>query len=412
MLKKSAQLSEVLNDTQINDLENVDRILKKYKHQFNLLDYFEDLFNENVWTRIFAFVLNSEEKHLLGNTVFNYWTEQISQEQKKFKNLFLDKLDKLPEKIIAKTEWATAEKRRIDLILELNDSDGNLIGIIGLENKLDSSEQEEQLSDYQKALSATFPFVPKIILYCTPNGRASETAIKNFIDCPCLPINYSSFKNVFEHFSKLTEGEIQLIFNSTHNYLEIMQAREKKREILSSIYDPSLPFNERNKYSPLMTFFNDLYAYFKAYRKFPFDDATLGTFSTNEIKIFVEELRKPKLVPAYLLHSSIKEPRVGDYFVVRLMIHSKIIHKMKVKDKQPILNDILNYMQLPNTRNEPKHWDPWVNIWTSNKYQLVDLGETDIKNMLKLLEDSMDQTYSQMKKKFNEYVKMRPEIAF
>lgn len=136
----------------------------------------------------------------------------------------------------------------------MNDSDGNLIGIIGLENKLDSSEQEEQLSDYQKALSATFPFVPKIILYCTPNGRASETAIKNFIDCPCLPINYSSFKNVFEHFSKLTEGEIQLIFNSTHNYLEIMQAREKKREILSSIYDPSLPFNERNKYSPLMIF--------------------------------------------------------------------------------------------------------------------------------------------------------------
>ena len=85
---------------------------------------------------------------------------------------------------------------------------------------------------------------------------------------------------------------------------------------------------------------------------------------------------------------------------------------MKVNDKQPILNDVLNYMQLPNTRNEPKHWDPWINIWTSNKYQLVDLGETDIKNMLRLLEESMDQTYAQLKKKFNEYVKLRPDVAY
>lgn len=410
-MKKTAQLSEVLTENQLKELENANKILIEYKHHFNILDYLENIFNENVWTRIFAYVLNSEEKHLLGNATFNYWIEQICSNREEFTRLFLNKLTKKPSKIIVKTEWSTPQGRRIDLIIELIDLDGNLLGIIGIENKVNSGDQEAQISDYQKSLQEIFPFAPKIILYLTPNGRSSTTSLNNFSDCPCLPIDYSSFKNVFQHFSNLTSGEVQLIFKSTYNYLELMLAKEKKREILVSVYDPSLPFNERNKYSPLMSFFNDLYAYFKAYRKFPFDKATLGTFSTNEIKIFVEELRKPKLVPAYLLHSSVKEPRVGDYFVVRLMIHSSIIHKMKVKDKQPILNDILSFMQLPNTRNEPKHWDPWVNIWTSNKYQLVDLGETDIKNMLELLEESMEQTYTLMKKKYEEYVKLKPNIA-
>ena len=42
----------------------------------------------------------------------------------------------------------TPENTRVDLILELNDIYGNVIGIIGLENKVDSAEQEEQLADY------------------------------------------------------------------------------------------------------------------------------------------------------------------------------------------------------------------------------------------------------------------------
>ncbi len=411
-MKKSASLSEILNESQIKELENSEIIINSFNTRFNLLSYFEKIFSENVWTRIFAFLLSSEEKHGLGCSTFEYWLDQICLERNDLSLLFRSKLSEKPAKIFTKTEWTTSQGRRVDLILELNDNDGNVIGVIGIENKLDSNEQEEQLSDYQKSIHESFPNIPTIMLYCTPDGRQSKTALKNFPACPYFRIDYSSFKNVFEYFSNLTNGELELIFKSTYQYLEQMIAKERKREILATTYDPSLPFNERNKYSSLMKFFNDLYDYFKANRKFPFVKASLGTFSTNEIKIFVDDLRKPKLVPSYILHSSSKQPRIGDYFVVRLMIHSKKIHKIKVKEKQPILNDILNFMQLPNSRNEPKHWDPWINIWTSNKYQLVDLGETDIKNMLKLVEESMDMTYSQLNKKFNEYVNMRPDIAF
>lgn len=411
-MKKYKDLSEVLDKEQYNTLLEAEEIITRFNSDFNILSYFEDIFNENVWTRIFAYILDSDKQHNLKTKPFGYWIEQITKEKKEFETYFLNKLEKKPFRIIPKTEWATVERRRIDLVLELNDDSGEIIGIIGLENKLNSAEQEMQISDYQIALTKFYPFVPKIILYCTPDGRSSTTALNEYIDCPYLPITYYSFKEVFSHFSNHTQGEVKLIFHSTYKYLEYMLAREVKMEILKNVQDRTLPFNERNIYSPVMNFFNKFEEYLISNGKFPFTKASIGTFSTDEIKLFVEDLHKPKLCPAYLLHGFNKEPRKGDYFVVRVMIHSRILQKLKSKDKQPIRDLILKHMQLPNTRNELKHLGPYVNIWTSNKYQLVDLAETDIKNMLNLLEDTVEQTYHQLKKKYNKFIKLRPDIAF
>lgn len=40
MLKKTAPLSEKLTDEQIAELKNLESLLVKHKHQFNLLHYF------------------------------------------------------------------------------------------------------------------------------------------------------------------------------------------------------------------------------------------------------------------------------------------------------------------------------------------------------------------------------------
>lgn len=334
MYKKTAQLSEKLNESQLAELSQIEKILEKHKHHFNLLNYFEDIFSEIVYTRIFAFFLDSEEKHSLGISFFNYWIEQLSLEQEKFKTLFLDKFNNKAAKTISRTEWSTPENRRLDLILELNDSAGNVIAVIGLENKVDASEQEEQLSDYQKALIKKFPSVPKIILFSTPDGREPTTALKKFKECPCLPISYTSFRNVFEYFSKNTTGEIQLIINSTFNYLDYLLARVRKKQIDSLLYDSSAPINERNKYSPVLTFFNIFIDYLIANKKFPFRNGGLRTFSTDEISISVFDIRTSQIEPAYVLKSLKKEPRVGDYFVVMVMLYYIPFRVMKAAEKK------------------------------------------------------------------------------
>ena len=410
-MKKVASLSEVIDESQLKELNECEDTIKTFNKEFNLIFYFEKIFNENVWTRVFASLLSSEEKHGLNIQVFNFWISQISNEKTDINSLFRDKLKVKPHKIFVKTEWSTPDNRRVDLILELNDIYGNVIGIIGLENKVDSAEQEEQLADYQKAISIVFPDVPKILLYCSPNGRLSKTAEENFENCPYLPISYKSFQLVFDHFAKSTDGELNLIFKSLNNYLKLLLARVRRHEILSAAYDTTIPFNERNKYSPVLPFFNDLYEYFKKNKKFPFQ-GWFKTFSTNEVDIFVQDLKTPLLQPCYMLHFLNKEPRVGDYYLVRLMIHSKRIHKLNVKDKEPILYDILGQMIIPNTRGEPEHWDPWVNIWTSNKQQLEDMGQIDMKNILDLMHQAIDETYANLEVKFKEYIKIRKNIAY
>ena len=62
------------------------------------------------------------------------------------------------------------ERRRLDILIKLLDGRGHLIGIIGIENKVWSGEQHDQLKHYQAALYP-FPTVLKILLVSTPDGR-------------------------------------------------------------------------------------------------------------------------------------------------------------------------------------------------------------------------------------------------
>lgn len=400
-MKKTASLDEILSHSEIVELGINESILIELNQELNIFSHFEGIFNENVWTRIFAFLLDSKSKHGKGIDIFNHWIDIVSKERNELSELFINKLSTRAHSIHTKIEWSTEHGRRVDLLIKISDESGSIIGVIGIENKVNSAEQEAQISDYQKSIQSVFPNIPKIILYCTPDGRESKTSIKEYTDCPCLSISYLSFQAICSNFSKDTEGELQLILKSTDRYLKMILAKEKRRILLEKTFDDSLPFNERNKYSPVLPFFNKFEIFLRQNHKLLFKGG-FKTFSTNELDVFVEELRSPDnmMVPCYMLHSDKKEPRIGDYFVVRLMIHSKRIHKLKVKDKQPILNDILEKMKIPNSRNEPKHWDPWVNIWTSEKYQLIDMDEQDMRNMLQLLSKSIDTTFTQLKEKY------------
>jgi PD-(D/E)XK nuclease superfamily len=69
------------------------------------------------------------------------------------------------------------ERRRLDILIKLLDRHGRLIGVVGIENKVWSGEQHNQLKDYQTALCDVFCGVPKILLFLTPDERAPMTDV-------------------------------------------------------------------------------------------------------------------------------------------------------------------------------------------------------------------------------------------
>jgi len=128
---------------------------------FNLFDLVEDAVCENAWSRIIGFLFDSSGNHGLGLKPLTLWAAD---------NLPGDFRD-LTQRATGSScdlEWGTFEGRRLDILVRLLGESGDLIGIIGIENKVWSGEQPNQLCDYQHALVQAFPPVPKVLVFITP----------------------------------------------------------------------------------------------------------------------------------------------------------------------------------------------------------------------------------------------------
>ncbi|MEA1980855.1 MAG: hypothetical protein U9N54_07775, partial [candidate division Zixibacteria bacterium] len=53
------------------------RQLQESENDFNILTIFEDVFHENSYSRIIAFLCSSNNKHNLGQRFFREWMKQI-----------------------------------------------------------------------------------------------------------------------------------------------------------------------------------------------------------------------------------------------------------------------------------------------------------------------------------------------
>lgn len=408
-LRESVELSTVLSKEEFVKYKSNKENIAKLQLDFNLFELFEGVFGENAWSKLFAFFIDSTEKHNLGKNAFHIWSKVIARSDDQYVK-FIYGIEERIESINIKTEWSTSEGRRIDMLIELFDKTNELIGVIGFENKIDSNELASQVSDYQKAISYTYPKARKIIMFCTPDGRESMTAIYDNSECPYIAISYSTLKEVFESLSPTVTGELKLIIRSLSKYIHLLILIRENQKILTRTYSDIKQFNKKNIYSPSIPFLNKFIEYLFAKQNRPRIPFLLWhkTFSTNVIEIRDADLGVAnQLIPCYMLHSK-KNPQIGDYFVVRLMVWSKILYKRASYDKntrEKVHSDIFEYLKFDDTNGKPQDWHPWVNIWTSRKYQLRDFGVNDIENMFELLDESIIKTYPRLKLKFPQYLR-------
>lgn len=67
------------------------------------------------------------------------------------------------------------EFRSIDIVARVASSEHTVV--VGIENKIDAEEGEEQLGRYQRALRSAFPGQTSLMVFLTPTGREPTTAI-------------------------------------------------------------------------------------------------------------------------------------------------------------------------------------------------------------------------------------------
>lgn len=123
--------------------------------------------------------------------------------------------------------WARVEVQRefqfIDLVVQITSS--HLTVVIGLENKIDAGEGDEQLGRYQGKLESTFPGQTSIMVFLTPTGREPTTAFSHS-SVPAISVGYDLIVEAVEEALRAAEPESR----DSHTLSEI--AAHLREEIL------------------------------------------------------------------------------------------------------------------------------------------------------------------------------------
>jgi len=406
--------------TETNEFKKLQKIglqIHDNQRQFDLLTVYKELIDEMAWSRLFAYLLDSTQNHGLGQSAFRKLLEIIPELKVFSKSLPADK----DTETLCVTEWKTENSRRIDILIKLTDKKGTIKAVVGIENKVDSGEQNDQVRDYQKSLIKAFPRIPKVLIYLTPDGRITETADDDLI-CPALSVSFNSISIVCEQIQTKTTGQGQIFLSVLKNHIDKLtnnQIMEKEAlQLIKKLYqDPAhrQAIKLISQYSPnIRSVFDDLTSNLKNSKALPFsmDEKSIYYYpskSSNprEFKLYIKELSDigKGFDPYYMLHCKNTNPDFGDIFTLRLALWD--LNYESRDDVKAVRDKVQNAFSFTNSLGTNEHWAHWICIWTGNSYKLTDMGAKDVEGLTALLTNGIKLTYDQYKRGLKKLAKLR-----
>lgn len=411
-MKETLLIDKLANTSKFKKLQDLGIKLFENQRRFDLLSVYEELIDEMVWSKLFAYLLDSTKNHGLDQIAFRNLLEQIPQ-LKSFSKL-------LPTaentQTISIKEWKAEKNRRIDILIKLIDKNGVPKGIVGIENKVESGEQNNQIRDYQKSIISNFPKIPKIILYLTPDGRKSKTSDES-TECICYNISYNVILKICEHIIPNYNGQAKIFLEALKNHIMKLTGSQLIDDEASKLIKDLYKNDEYRQaikliqqYSPnTKRVFDELFISLKKSKKLPFkiDNIKVHYFPTTssnpyEFKLYITELteigKNKGFHGIYMLSCESSNPDIDDFFILRLTVG--FVNK-KFKDlasRQQLRNKTTNAFSFKkNSIGDDKHWGPWTSVWTGNSYKLVDMGDRDVEGLKKLLINGIKDTYEEYK---------------
>jgi len=365
---------------------------------FNVFQVLDDAVCENSWSRILAVLFSSSGGHDLGMRPLRQWLSEVGDSR-------FNALAKRAASSSTLCEWGTMERRRLDILIKLLNGRGHLIGIIGVENKVWSGEQHDQLKDYQSALCDAFSAVPKMLLFLTPDEREPLTGVVSGL-CPCHRCSCKTLVSMCDKLHSSANGGMRLLLSSLHDFIDqniltasIMKTRIEQvarrlylnrnhRMVLETIFEhrPTL----EGLRSHIDKAAGDYFAREKPRINCEFGQWPERAANPPEIKIYPEPLAKPGFGISYMLRSKARRPFIGDSFTILIAAWcSSGAARTRVQN----LNARLPKRLTHNFRN----WSDWEVIWEGDTYELQDLNGRDARNLSRLLVKTISQTYRPLK---------------
>lgn len=416
-------IDDLLQTKEYSKLKQIAAEQDKIHKEFDALSLFDHVFKETAWSRLFAFLLDSQEQHFLGKDLFCDW---LSVGAKEVSEGEFDHIADVIKKIsrndvaitVAETEWPTGQNRFIDIVVRVFDKSDALIAVIAIENKVGSGDQPNQVRDYQRALVSRYKEVPvKVLVYLTPDGRPSTTYEQNQ-DCPYVPFPYSTVSKACNR-SKRKEGNVGNFLSMLENHInkltKTMNMEDQIRKHIETLFideNHHRALRYINRYMPNID---------KVFEKvqdnlcksgFVSDKKDFLTYygDTTELKLHIEKERigrdRDSILPVYMLVANVGKDEVDIHtnFTLRLMLH------MINGDLKKRCRELSDKLWMSGRIGAKEEWNHWISIWTGKSLKLKDLADKDALALSKLLIAGIEKTQPELKRKMK-WLRKQLEMA-
>lgn len=362
-----------------------------------IIGILRDAFRENVLSRILRYLFDSTEPHSLGDLFAREW----------FKGLpsvgFA--LGRGQKEIEARFNWHltndASTSRYLDLLIVISSGGADVVdAVIGIEAKLDASESQRQIEDYQAAIVKRYPRARKrMMLFLTPDGRSNRTGNRHSA-CPCFNVSYEviartcfALTNKFQGVAEL-QRTITLLSDLSQFVVRDLMKEKRQAEIDRLIKnieaDPSLApglavLRDVDHRPTIRTFVYELLL--------PAIRRRIGGIEVewhyppvsqrpNEFNFLHQSIKRKLPASAefevyYMLYSRGRDPTVGDGFMILLM--ARRVGTAFSKRSLVQLDSIRG--KLPRSEGQTRQWGPWNCLWASSEYRLGGLTSDEAERL-------------------------------
>jgi hypothetical protein len=388
--------------------------LQTLRPEFGLLQFLGDSIGETAWSGVLAALLDPSNAHSLGTRPLRAWLPAIDGRQSPhLKHILRLLAPARHNRVRISVEHCAPDGRRFDVLIRVIDIAGRVVGVLAIENKLDSPEQETQVSGYQRALVRMFPKAFRTIVYLTPDGRAPRTAEPN-AECPCLPCSYESVVKMCATLSLHAKGDLRLLIHSLERdikqrFLRESRMTEAARTIVTKLW--------RNpKHRQAMRLICQVVPSFRQLCVGSLEPAIRATgrrlgldLDHGSVEYYPQRDRDPWEIKVhcgvlnalteksgfsfcFMLRSSGGAPDVGTEFRFQLAAWCDT-EQARRRVRALALPD-----SLPTCAHH-RNWSSWESIWTGKAYELVDFSARDKRELHRIWREGVVATYATVLKK-------------
>ena len=365
----------------------------------NLVKILHETFRENDFTRLIRFLCDPRTNGMIEDRFVVSWLKPLLRSPLSLRRRY---------DVTAECNWQTPSNRYLDLLIKIRPrGECAWSTIVGVEAKINASESDNQLRDYQDALAREFNGdAQHLVVFLTTDKRGPTTHSPNHRTCPCVSAGYLSIAQACRAVLKGNQGTLdpceRLLLEHTASYIDnhLDGPMTKTEKLIKGLLNdpttrPGIERIQRASYVPTMRSLVYEMLLPKIRREIGNDIEVAWHHPKKEASPGEFNFRHEHLAQGiyYMLHcgETTRAVNVGDEISILVMAYDDH-NNPDLSITRKTRHALDHHLKLPASEGRCRPWDDWTCLCVGKTYVLKDLGNTDSEALADAYVDAYNKT--------------------